>query len=305
VQRTVARLCADAGARLGEGPSWDDERQRLVWVDILAGRVHVCDGTGRESAVLDVGTHVGAALPALGGGWLLATPTGFTLLDEDGTAQPLLDVHVDRPELRFNDAKCDPGGRALAGTMRYDQAPGDGALYRLESGPRAVPLLQGRGLCNGLGWRPDGRVLYFVDSLTSTIAAHPYDPDRGTIGPGSELVRIDPAQGLPDGLCVDDEGCLWLALYGGGCVHRYRPDGRLAAVIELPVPCPTSVAFGGPARDRLFITTAGGTGDGNRGSELGAGGLWVAEPGVTGPAATPWRPVRVDAPPFTITTRQE
>jgi sugar lactone lactonase YvrE len=286
VRRLEAHLVDDARARLGEGPAWDAERGRLVWVDILAGAVHVADDEGRPVALHEVPTHVGAALPAAGGGWLLATRGGFGRLGEDGAYRELLDVHGGRPELRFNDAKCDPQGRALAGSMRYDEAPGDGVLYRLDAGPEAVPLLEGRGLCNGLGWRPDGRLLYFVDSLARSVAAHPYDPATGTVGAGRDLVAVPAGLGLPDGLCVDDEGALWVALYGGGAVHRYLPDGRLDAVVALGVEHPTSVTFAGPAGDRLFITTAGGD---EPGAAAGAGGLWLVEPGVTGPPATPWR----------------
>lgn len=289
-----ARLLHDTGAVLGEGPSWDERNQELVCVDILAGLVRLYGPDGAPRATYDVGGHVAAALPAEDDGWLLLTADGFVRLRRDGSVSPLLDVEAERPELRFNDAKCDPWGQALAGTMRYDEAAGSGTLYRLEvggsgsdedSGVVARVLLSNLGLANGMGWSPDGLLFYFVDSLAGTITAYPYAPDQD-LGLPTLVITIDAATGLPDGLCVDAAGGLWVALYGGGAVHRYLPDGGLDRVVVLPLPYPTSVAFGGPAGDCLFITTAGRD---TRGAG-GAGGLWAVEPRVGGPPATPWRP---------------
>jgi sugar lactone lactonase YvrE len=287
-----ARLLHDTGAVLGEGPSWDDRTGELVCVDILAGLVRLYGPNGDPRATYDVGGHVAAALPAADDGWLLLTGDGFIRLRRDGSISPLLDVEAGRPELRFNDAKCDPWGQALAGTMRYDEAAGSGTLYRLEgsgsdegSGVVARVLLSNLGLANGMGWSPDGQLLYFVDSLAGTITTYPYAPDQ-ELGVPTMVITIDAATGLPDGLCIDAAGGLWVALYGGGAVHRYQPDGSLDRVVTLPIPYPTSVAFGGPSGDRLFITTAGRD---RRGAD-GVGGLWAVEPEIGGPPATPWRP---------------
>jgi sugar lactone lactonase YvrE len=286
-----ARLLHDTGAVLGEGPSWDERTDELVCVDILAGLVRLYGPDGDPRAIYDVGGHVAAALPAEDDGWLLLTADGFVRLRRDGSIRTVLDVEAGRPELRFNDAKCDPWGRALAGTMRYDETTGSGTLYRLEgsggngdSGGVARVLLSNLGLANGMGWSPDGRFLYFVDSLPGTITAFPYAPDE-ELGVPTLVVSIDAATGMPDGLCVDAAGGLWVALYGGGAVHRYRPDGTLDRVVALPVLHPTSVAFGGLSGDRLFITTAGQ----DRRGAVGAGGLWAVEPGIGGSPATPWR----------------
>jgi sugar lactone lactonase YvrE len=294
-RQLTAELLSDVGATLGEGPTWDARTGELTSVDILTGRVFVHDAEGRGQATYDVGGHVGSALPAQEGGWLLARADGFAYLQRNGSVDPLLAVEADRPENRFNDAKCDPWGQALAGTMRYDTAPGSASLYRLEADPDTSPhgpstltartLLDGLGLANGLGWNDTGDTMYFIDSLSRSVVRYPYAPDVGRLGPGHPVVDIAPGDGLPDGMCVDAAGHLWVALYGGGAVRRYRPDGTLDTVVGVPVPCPTSVAFGGIAGDRLFITTAGG--DDARGN--GAGGLWAVDPGVTGPPATPWR----------------
>ena len=155
------------------------------------------DADGQPLATYEIGGHVGAALPAAGGGWLVVDQDGFSRLAEDGEPRRLLEVQADQPDLRFNDAKCDPSGRCLAGTMRYDNQPGDGTLYRLDPGPAAVGILTGRGLCNGLGWRPDGEVLYFIDSLAYRLDAHPWDVITGAPGPASTLVRFDPRGRAP------------------------------------------------------------------------------------------------------------
>jgi sugar lactone lactonase YvrE len=287
-----AELLDDVGAVLGEGPLWDSRSGELSWVDILSGLVHVHDVGGTRRSMYAVGGHVGAALPAVEDGWLLATADGFGFLDRAGTVSSFLDVDT-RPEIRFNDAKCDPSGRALAGTMRYDEAPGSGALYRLEVGPAdggsiftARVLLPNVGLSNGLGWSPEGDTLYFIDSLSRAVVRHSYSLEGDQLGPSNEVVSIDAPCGLPDGMCVDHDGNLWVALWGGSAVHCYRPDGRLETVVSLPVTHPTSVAFGGPDGSRLFITTAGGSGTPQG---TGAGGLWAVDPGVQGPSATPWR----------------
>jgi sugar lactone lactonase YvrE len=294
VRHLKAELVDDMRAVLGEGPAWDGETGELVTVDILSGTVHIHDGVGRRRAVYDVGGHVGSALPAANGGWLLVTGDGFAFLERDGSVRDLLAVVADQPDLRFNDAKCDPWGQALAGTMRYDETAGSATLYRLEaafggeppSRFRARVLLDHLGLANGLGWSAEGDTLYFIDSLSRTVASHPYRGDGDQLGPRRVLVVIDEGQGLPDGMCVDETGGLWVALYGGGVVQRFRPDGELDTVVSLPVANPTSVAFGGVDGDRLFITTAGRqeAADGK-----GAGGLWAVDPGTSGRPATLWR----------------
>ena len=300
VRQLQAGLVADVGAVLGEGPAWDGRRQELVWVDILGGTVHVHDAEGRRLARYDTGGHVGSVLPADDGGWLLVTGDGFARLDRQGIVAPFLAVTAHRPELRFNDAKCDPWGRALAGTMRYDETPGSASLYRLEATEAEDPkrpasrparwtarvLLDQLGLANGLGWSGDGRTMYFIDSLAGTVVSHRYGPEEPVLGERRVLVTLEGADGLPDGMCVDESGCLWVAVYGGSAVKRFRPDGRLDTVVQVPVAKTTSVAFGGAEGDRLFITSAGGDG---RPDGSGRGGLWAVDPGTSGSPATAWR----------------
>lgn len=284
----TAELCDSAGAQVGEGPSWDARSDTLTWVDITAGVVHVADGTGRRISSHQVGQHVGAALPAAAGGWLLATQQGFSVMANSGKVSPLLVVH-ESPLLRFNDAKCDPRGIAFAGTMPYSPIPGVAALYRLDPGPTATIVLDRLTLANGLGWSPDGRTLWFTDSATQTIAAYDYHLDDGTIGALRTSIIIPSKLGMPDGLCVDGDGCVWTALWGGSAVHRYTPEGNLDCVIRLPVEQVTSCTFGGPDGHTLFITTAvHEMTEIVRASQPLAGGLFAVSLPQSGPAATPW-----------------
>ncbi|MCW3001502.1 MAG: SMP-30/Gluconolaconase/LRE domain protein [Conexibacter sp.] len=284
-----AALLADVAAELGEGPAWDAERGVLSWVDILAGRVHVMSAGGDELRRYDIGHAVGAALPARDGGFLLADARGFTRLSEDGATADVLDLFTSEPAIRFNDAKCDPAGRAFAGSAAENSAP-VGQLYRLDGGPKATPVLSDLAMSNGLGWSPGSRILWFADSGKPVVTGYEYDLESGALGAVDAVIELQETKGVPDGLCVDDDGCVWVALWDAGAVHRYTPDGTLDTVVRLPVEQVTSCTFGGPAMSTLFITTScwDMAPEALR-SQPGAGGIFVVETGTTGPAATPWR----------------
>ena len=291
IRQLTAELLSPVGAQLGEGPSWDPVRHMWCWVDITSRAVYLSDESGTTLARWSTPQDVGAALPARDG-FLLASRDGFDFLAEDGTVRPVCAVQPDRPDIRFNDAKCDPRGRAFAGTMAYDETPGEAMLVRLDPGPNARPVLTGLTLGNGLGWSPDGRRMHFIDSPTHQVTQFEYDVDAGEIGARVGAVEIAKDQGMPDGMCVDDTGAIWVALWGGSAVHRYTPDGELDTVVAVPTRHVTSVAFGGPGASTLLITTARfGLGEAVLAEEPDAGGLFVLEPGVTGPAATPWTPI--------------
>jgi sugar lactone lactonase YvrE len=285
-----ASLLLDAQATLGEAPQWDAVAGGLVWVDILAGTVSLVSAAGIDLASFALGRAVGSAMPAEGGGWLLADETGFSRLLPDGRVTAYLDVFADRPELRFNDAKCDPRGRAWAGTVAREMPPGTGTLYRLDPGPVATPVLEGLTVSNGLGWSPDGGTMWFADSADRFVRGFDYDQASGAMGACRRAIELRETSGKADGLCVDDDGGIWVAIWGGGAVHRYLPDGRLETVVRVPARQVTSCAFGGDGAATLFITTArvGLTADELQ-LEPHAGGLFVVDPGTTGPAATPWR----------------
>jgi sugar lactone lactonase YvrE len=285
-----AELLERTTAEVGEGPVWDDALGVLVWVDIPLGLVHLSSASGEPQRTYDVGVPVGAALPAEESGWLLADARGFTALAPDGTISPVLEHLAEATHLRSNDAACDPAGRAWAGSMALDQTPGAGSLYRLDPGPTATAVLTDLTVSNGLGWSPDGRTMWFTDSPTRRVTAFGYDVETGLLGPVRCVIDVSAHPGVPDGLCVDDEGCVWVAYWGGGVVHRYRPDGRLDTVVRVPAGQVTSCAFGGADLSTLFVTSARRrlSGEELRSQPL-AGSLFALTPGVTGPAATRWK----------------
>ncbi|MBN6054119.1 SMP-30/gluconolactonase/LRE family protein, partial [Nonomuraea sp. RK-328] len=258
-------------ARLGEGPRWDERTGTLLWVDIPAGLVRRLDPADGSHAVTAVGQPVGVAVPRAAGGLALAVRDGFALTDEpawDGSAPGGLEVvapvtAAERPGNRMNDGACDRAGRFFAGTKAEDDHPGAGALYRLGPDRRAERVLDGVGISNGIAWSPDERLCYYVDTLTNRVDVFDYDPGSGLLAGRRTFAEI--TRGMPDGITVDADGHVWVALWDGGAVLRLRPDGRLDLTVEIPVRNVTSCAFGGPDLDELYVTTAW---DGAAGGEL-------------------------------------
>lgn len=240
-------------ARLGEGPTWDPAERRLIWVDILSSRVHTFEPSTGRRTVMATQQHVGAAKPRAGGGLVVNLRDGVGLYDAGRRFSWL--VHDPVPGRRGNDAAVAPDGALWAGTMRYDEAAGGGTLLRVAPGEDAVTVLDGVTVSNGTGWSPDGRLLYYVDSPTRRIDVFAADGGPGLPG-RRPLAVVEEGAGFPDGLCVDADGCVWVALWDGAAVRRYTPDGRLDRTVPLPVRRPTACAFGGPDLTDLYITTA-------------------------------------------------
>jgi sugar lactone lactonase YvrE len=278
---------------------WDAARGELLWVDIPNGQVHRAEvapgGALAETGALHGGDTVGFVVPAAAGGWVLGAGGGITSLAEDGTARVLIDLAgeggaPDDGGTRMNDGGCDSAGRFYGGTMAFDQRPGAGTLYRLDLDGTVTTVLDGLTVSNGLGWSPDERTVYLADSGPGLVHAFSYDPGSGAFGEGRVFLDFSRQDGVGDGLTVDDEGCVWTALFGGGQVRRWSPEGELLAVVELPVPKVSSCCFAGPDRDLLVITTsAEGYDAQQRADEPDAGRLFTARPGVTGPAKNPYR----------------
>ncbi|WP_433450111.1 SMP-30/gluconolactonase/LRE family protein [Streptomyces sp. CA-142005] len=241
-----------AEAELGEGPTWDPATGRLIWLDILGMRVHTYDpATGRRT-VRTTEQHVGAVKPRAGGGLVLNLRDGVGLLDPDDTFRWL--HHEPVAGRRANDAAVAPDGSLWAGTMRYDEAPGGGTLTRLTGDSTAQTVLSDVTVSNGTGWSPDGHLMYYVDTPTRRVDVFDHDGER--VHGRRPFVEIEEGAGFPDGLTVDAEGCVWVALWDGGAVRRYTPDGALDRVIQLPAPRTTACAFGGADLTDLYITTA-------------------------------------------------
>jgi sugar lactone lactonase YvrE len=227
----------------------------VLWVDIPGGRLHrtVC-ATG-ETASADLGSPLSVVLPAPGGLVLLARQHRLVAIGPDGTEQTV--AEIDAPStVRFNDAATDPRGRVWIGTMDIGERDDVGVLYRLDPGGVLTPVVFGVTVSNGLGWAPDGSRLYYVDSPTLRVDVFDYDPETGEASGRRVFADIGPGHGLPDGLTVDAEGGVWVALHGAGALRRYRPDGRLDTEVPLPATQVTSCAFGGPDLADLYVTTA-------------------------------------------------
>jgi sugar lactone lactonase YvrE len=244
---------------LSEGPRWDEERRELLWVDILGRGFHratlTSEGGPNEVRTMALDRHVGAVAPVAGRGYVLAAGQGFLFVDESGSVSELAQPEAGHVHVRMNDGACDPQGRFWAGTMAYDESPGAGTLYRLELDGRCSTVLTGLTISNGIGWSPDQGTMYLSDSGTGLVEAFDFDGATGAIGGRRTLVQVDRPGAAPDGLAVDEEGDIWVALYGGWAVNRYRPDGSLRVTVDIPVSQATSCAFGGDERRILFVTT--------------------------------------------------
>ena len=289
-----AVACTTEQTLLGEGVRWDARRGELLRVDILAGRIYRDrvneDGSLVPVRVYSVPGTVGAITPVQGDeGWLLAAGRGFVHLSLDGSLREFAEVTP--TGTRMNDGACDPQGRFWAGTMADDHHAGGGALYRLGPYGQTELMLTGLTIPNGLGWSPDGRTMYLVDSGPHVVHAFAFDPDRGTISGGRMIVIVAEEVGAPDGMTVDAAGDLWVAIYGGGQIHRYSPDGELQEAITVPAKQSTSCGFGGPGLNRLYVTTATEDwSDEQRRGEPAAGLVYCCQTSSTGLPAAPFRP---------------
>jgi len=263
-------------AHHGEGPVWWPRWQRLRVLDMLAGDVLTLGPDGVERS--DVGSRVAAVLrPRIGGGALVAREHDLAIADRDDLAdlRPMVRV-LDDPGLRCNEGGCDPQGRFYIGTMAYERTAQAGSLWRWDGGGELFDTVSLLTVPNGLGWSPDGDRAYLNDSGAQVTFAFTHDPERGPI---NRRVLLEHEDGRPDGLCVDAEGGLWLAMLGAGQVRRFDPSGELTEVVELPVSQPTACCFGGEDLGTLYITTSReGPGDG----EPQAGAVFACAPGVAG-----------------------
>jgi sugar lactone lactonase YvrE len=301
VIRLTATPTGLAPATHGEGPTWDADRQELLWVDITAGQVRRAtigaDGALVEVAVHEVPGTVGVVVPAAPGGWLLGAGPGVTHLTADGDPRVLIELpdeggSEESGGTRMNDGGCDRAGRFFTGTMAFDERPGAGALYRVDLDGTVTTVLDGLTVSNGIGFSPDDRTVYLSDSGAAVVWAFDYELATGAFGRRRVVLDFSdhPDSGIADGLTVDDEGCLWTALWGGGQVRRFSPDGELLAVVDVATDNTSSCAFAGPGRDLLVISTSQhGLPEEARATQPDAGRLFTVRPGVSGAAAFPYQ----------------
>jgi sugar lactone lactonase YvrE len=282
--RIEAELLVDARAWLGEGPVWDDREGVLWWVDILGKSAHRTEPSSVRDEVTPVGQFVGSLALRESGGLIVAVSEGFLSLDpRTGTTELLAPVEPDDPTTRMNDGKVDPAGRFWAGTMGVDHRTGAGTLYRLDISRRVTPMVSPVTISNGLDWSLDGRTMYYIDTRTRRVDRFDFDVASGAIANRRPFIEIAEGAGSPDGMTLDEEGYLWVALWDGWGIQRYAPDGRPDLRVDVPAAETSSCAFGGPELDQLFITTAQeGFPPGGKPDQPHAGSLFVCRPGPRG-----------------------
>lgn len=286
------RLVGTEVARLGESPVWDPSRQRLWWVDVVGRRILGSRIDGGETTVWDYDSTVGSIGLADDGGLVAALADGFYTIDgQTGAASPIHRPAGVTPPERFNDGKADRDGRFLSGTMTAgDLTARNGTLWRLDADGSATLIERDFGLANALCFSPDGTTLYFADSLEGVIRAYDYDRASGQIGGRRDLIDTRPHGSAPDGATVDAEGRLWVALVQAQKIGCFAPSGDLLRLIDVPLPYPSSVAFGGPDLDVLFVTGISDSGGALRADGPEAGRiLAVTGLDACGIAETPYR----------------
>ncbi|MBO1741374.1 SMP-30/gluconolactonase/LRE family protein [Leifsonia sp. TF02-11] len=282
-----ARVATDESYLLAEGPVWDGARSRLLWVDILEGAVLsgrlAADGRIEILERIQVPDVAAAVAIADDGRLLVAGTDRLHLRATDGRVTPGPRVVVGDGR-RFNDGKPDPRGRFVAGTKG---PAGRELLLRFEEDGSVTTLDDDLTLSNGLGWSPDGRLLYSVDTLAGRVNVRTYDPGSGATGPRSVFLTVD--DGLPDGLAVDAQGSVWIAVWGAGHVLRCSPDGRVVGRVDVPAPNVSSVAFAGTDLTTLVITTAReGLGEEQLRAHPLSGRLFTVHTGVRGLPVAAW-----------------
>ncbi len=250
-------VLVDVKTLLGEGPLWDVEEQRLYWIDSFGCNVFRATADGREIRAWDVPAKIGSMALRRQGGAVLSLANGFHFLDfKTGETNLIVDPEPDKPNNRINDGKVDKQGRFVAGSMDTMEEGPNGALYRLDPDLTLHTLDTGIIVSNGPCWSPDGRTFYFTDTWTGEIWAYDYDPATGEVANRRTFVKVDTSRGgAADGSTVDAEGYLWNALVYDGRLVRYAPDGSVDRIIEMPVKKVTSVMFGGPDLDILYVTS--------------------------------------------------
>jgi len=281
------RCVADVKATLGEGPIWVPAEQALYWVDIK-GR-NIFRFKEQELETWDTPCRVGSIAPKASGGFIAGTDEGLMNVDLGAGRFDLFDnPEQDRPGNRFNDGKVDRRGRFWAGSMDDAQRHASGALYRIDPDRKVTRIDDDYRITNGPAFSPDGRTMYHNDTGRQVTYAFDLDPE-GRATNRRELIGHPDDGGHPDGITVDAEGCIWIALWGGWCIRRFSPSGELLRTLRLPIEQPSSCAFGGPDLDRLFVTSAREElSEGDLSKQPSAGGLFMLEAGVRGIAEIPF-----------------
>lgn len=252
------KLVIDARAELGEGPIWDSEQQVLYWVDILGNNLHIYDPEHNVDRIISIGQKISTVVPYSMGRVALTTENGFFSLELDnGKLTPIADPELESPNNRFNDGKCDAAGRFWAGTMSMDGSERSGSLYCLDLDGSVKKVLGDVDCSNGIAWSLDNKKMYYIDSGAKHVVAFDYDIESAELSNRSIIIDLASENVYPDGMTIDAEGMIWVALWDGYRVNRWNPaTGELLDTIAVPTGKVSACAFGGPDLDELYITTA-------------------------------------------------
>ena len=241
---------------VGEGPLWDERNKKLVWIDVLDGKVFLFDPRKVQNREFSIGKHVGAVALSNSDDILVAAKDEFLWLHPESSTTSPIHKAFDDERFRFNDGRVDARGRFIIGTMGYQPEPGTAALYSYVLPNKMETVINGVGLSNGLAWTADNRTLFYIDTLTSEISRFDYDIETTHATNRSTVIKFEQHHGSPDGMTIDIEGNLWVGFWGGGCIRRIAPSGHILDEFKLPVSRVTSASFGGDTRSQLFITSA-------------------------------------------------
>ena len=259
IRFSAPELLVDAHAHLGEGPSWDAEKQSLYWVDIFAGNLHTyIPQTAQANVFTILGEWVTSVAPTRSGRLIISLGHGLAYLDpNNGLVTRLCEPESDLTGNRFNDGKCAPGGHLIVGSMDNAEEQASGSLYSYSPAGEVVRLLDGISISNGLAWSPDHKTMYYIDTPTRKVMAFDYDQLNAQIANPRVAVEIPDGLGWPDGMTSDGLGNLWIAMWGGAAVTVWNPaNGNLLEKVAVPAHNVTSCCFGGPALNELYITSA-------------------------------------------------
>lgn len=283
-QSLTPRLVVEGQSVLGEGAIWDYLRNQLYWVDIEGCKLHIYNPESSVNKTISLDERIGTVVFNKEGRLLLALENGIQTFDP-GTEDKAMFAHaITSSNIRYNDGKCDPAGRFWVGSMHLEEKPGAASLYRIDTDGKVTTMLENLTISNGIVWSSDTGKMYFIDTPTNEVAVFDFNMETGTISNKRTAISIPKDMGSPDGMTIDEDGNLWIALYGGSAVGCWNPEsGQLLTRVEMPVPNVTSCAFGDEALDALYITTASQK---MSEEELAryplSGGLFKVKPGVRG-----------------------
>ncbi|MDD2381799.1 MAG: SMP-30/gluconolactonase/LRE family protein [Mariniphaga sp.] len=284
-KKDQVKLVLDTQSDLGEGAVWDHQKGELIWVNITKKILNIYNPKLNHNKEMLTGQMIGTVVPAESGKMIVALENGLYQLDpQTGSKLFIADPEENITGNRFNDGKCDPVGRFWAGTMSMTGEKEAGALYRLDPNGKVTQMISKVTTSNGIVWSQNQNKMYYIDTPTRKVMAWDYEPETGNISNPKPAVEIPDEMGYPDGMTMDAEGHLWIALWNGSAVGCWNPEnGELIRKIDIPAKNVTSCAFGDDDLGTLYITTARtGTNEEELKKFPHAGGLFKTRPGVTG-----------------------